>query len=99
MSGQGSLINQLEGALATRGLSKRAEMLGQITDLFMHGSGNFSVDQIDLFDDVMSKLVEQIELTARAAFGSRLASPRTSSQRSSGQASRMCPRLNEASTR
>jgi uncharacterized protein (DUF2336 family) len=73
MSGQGSLINQLEGALATKGLSKRAEMLGQITDLFMHGSGNFSVDQIDLFDDVMSKLVEQIELTARAAFGSRLA--------------------------
>lgn len=73
MSGQGSLINQLEGALATKGLSKRAEMLGQITDLFMHGSGNFSIDQINLFDDVMSKLVEQIEQTARAAFGSRLA--------------------------
>jgi uncharacterized protein (DUF2336 family) len=73
MDGQSSLITQLEGALASRDLSKRAEMLGQITDLFMRGSGNFTADQIDLFDEVMGKLVEQIELTARAAFGSRLA--------------------------
>jgi uncharacterized protein (DUF2336 family) len=73
MDGQSNLITRLEGALASRDLSKRAEMLGQITDLFMHGSGNFTADQIDLFDDIMGKLVEQIELTARAAFGSRLA--------------------------
>lgn len=70
---QSSLINQLEDALASRDLSKRAEMLGQVTDLFMHGSGKFTSAQIDLFDEVMGKLVEQIELTARAAFGSRLA--------------------------
>lgn len=73
MNGQISLINALEGALASTDLSRRAEMLGQITDLFMHGSGNFTTDQIELFDDVMGKLVEQIELTARVAFGSRLA--------------------------
>ena len=70
---QSSLINQLEGALASKDLSKRAEMLGRVTDLFMHGSGKFTSDQIDLFDEVMGKLVEQIELTARVAFGSRLA--------------------------
>ena len=39
MDGQSNLITQLEGALASRDLSKRAEMLGQITDLFMHGIG------------------------------------------------------------
>lgn len=70
---QSSLINQLEDALASRNLSKRAEMLGQVTDLFMLGSGKFTPAQIDLFDEVMGKLVEQIEMTARAAFGSRLA--------------------------
>jgi uncharacterized protein (DUF2336 family) len=70
---QSSLINQLEDALASRDLSKRAEMLGRVTDLFMLGSGKFTSAQIDLFDEVMGKLVEQIEMTARAAFGSRLA--------------------------
>lgn len=73
MSGQNSLINDLESALSNKDLSKRAEILGQITDLFMLGSGKFTADQIDLFDDVMGKLVEQIELAARAAFGSRIA--------------------------
>ena len=70
---QSSLIDQREDALASRDLSKRAEMLGRVTDLFMLGSGKFTSAQIDLFDEVMGKLVEQIEMTARAAFGSRLA--------------------------
>ncbi len=54
-------------------MSGRAEVLRRVTDLFIHGSGRFTDDQIDLFDDVMSRLVETIELAARAAFGSRLA--------------------------
>jgi uncharacterized protein (DUF2336 family) len=73
MDEQWNLIDQLEGALADRDLSKRAAILGRVTDLFMQGSGKFTVDQIDLFDEVLGRLVEQIELTARAAFGSRLA--------------------------
>jgi uncharacterized protein (DUF2336 family) len=68
-----NLIDQLESGLASRDLSKRAEVLRQITDLFVQGSGKFSDHQIDLFDDVMSKLVGAIEVAARAAFGSRLA--------------------------
>ena len=48
-------------------------MLHRVTDLFVLGSGKFTDDQIDLFDEVMSQLVENIELAARAAFGSRLA--------------------------
>jgi uncharacterized protein (DUF2336 family) len=70
---QENLIDQLEGALASKHLSKRAEVLRQVTDLFILGSGKFTDDQVDLFDDVMSKLVENIELAARVAFGTRLA--------------------------
>jgi uncharacterized protein (DUF2336 family) len=73
MDEQNDLISQLEGALASRDLSKRAEMLGRVTDLFMLGSGRFTPAQIDLFDEVMGRLVEQIESTVRAAFGSRMA--------------------------
>lgn len=73
MNAQESLIDQLEIMLASKDLSKRAEVLRHVTDLFIHGSGRFSDEQIDLFDGVMSKLVESVELAARVAFGSRLA--------------------------
>ncbi len=73
MNAQENLIDQLESVLANKDLSKRAEILRRVTDLFIHGSGRFSEDQIELFDDVMGTLVGQIELAARAAFGSRLA--------------------------
>lgn len=73
MGMQDSLIDQLEGALASKELSKRAEVLRHVTDLFVFGSGKFTGEQIDLFDEVMSKLVEAIEVSARVAFGSRLA--------------------------
>ncbi|SHK00666.1 Uncharacterized conserved protein, DUF2336 family [Bradyrhizobium lablabi] len=73
MNAQENLIDQLESVLASKDLSKRADILRRVTDLFIHGSGTFSDDQIELFDDVMGMLVGQIELAARAAFGSRLA--------------------------
>lgn len=73
MNVQESLIDQLEGVLASNDLAKRAQVLHRVTDLFIHGSGKFSSEQIDLFDEVMVKLMENIELAARVAFGSRLA--------------------------
>jgi uncharacterized protein (DUF2336 family) len=73
MDAQENLIDQLEGVLASKDLSRRADVLRRVTDLFIRGSGKFSDDQIELFDDVMSTLIGTIELAARAAFGSRLA--------------------------
>jgi uncharacterized protein (DUF2336 family) len=73
MNAQENLIDQLEGVLASNDLSRRAEVLRRVTDLFIHGSGRFSDGQIELFDEVMTRLVVNIELAARVAFGSRLA--------------------------
>lgn len=73
MSPREGLIDQLEGVLASNDLSRRAQVLRSVTDLFVHGSGRFTDDQIDLFDEVMGKLIENIELAARVAFGSRMA--------------------------
>jgi uncharacterized protein (DUF2336 family) len=73
MNEQESLIDRLESALASKDLSKRGEVLRGVTDLFIHGSGRLSDEQIDLFDEVMSKLIENVELAVRVAFGTRLA--------------------------
>jgi uncharacterized protein (DUF2336 family) len=68
-----NLVEELEGILASKNISRRAEILRRVTDLFVVGSGRFSEDQVELFDDVMAKLVENVERAARAQFGARLA--------------------------
>ncbi len=73
MNAQQHLIGDLEAVLVGKGLSGRAEILRRVTDLFIHGSGNFTVDQIDLFGEVMCRLVGTIEQAARAELGSRIA--------------------------
>jgi uncharacterized protein (DUF2336 family) len=73
MNAQENLIDQLEGVLTSKDLSRRAEVLRRVTDLFINGSGKFSDEQIDLFDGVMCKLVSEIELAARVTLGNRLA--------------------------
>jgi uncharacterized protein (DUF2336 family) len=73
MSAQSDLIEQLESALAENDIARRAEVLRRVTDLFVLGSGKFSEDQVELFDNVMGRLVENIEIAARVQFGSRIA--------------------------
>ena len=70
---QSGLIDQLEDALGDRNFARRADILRKVTDLFLLRSGSFSEDQIALFDTVMGKLLETIESSARAQFGSRIA--------------------------
>jgi uncharacterized protein (DUF2336 family) len=72
-SSQSGLIDQLEEAIGNRDLGRRAEVLRKVTDLFLLRSGSFSEDQVALFDSVMGKLLENIESSARAQFGSRIA--------------------------
>jgi len=72
-SGHQSLIDELESAISNRNIGSRAEILRQITDLFVVGSGHFDGEQVSLFDDVMSRLASEIETSARATFGEWLA--------------------------
>ena len=67
------LVDELEGILANKNISRRAEILRRVADLFVIGSGRFSEDQVELFDNVMAKLLENVELAVRAQFGARLA--------------------------
>jgi uncharacterized protein (DUF2336 family) len=67
------LIDELEAALTSGTNARRIEMLTRITDLFIGGAARYSQEQIDLFDDVMVRLVRMIEVKARAALAQRLA--------------------------
>ncbi len=70
---QSGLIDQLEDAIGDKDLARRAEILRKVTDLFVLRSGSFSESQIELFDTVMARLLDNIESAARAQFGSRIA--------------------------
>src|SRR5271169_771734 len=58
MNPQTNLIDELEDVLASKYVSRRAEILRKVTDLFVLGSGKFSEDQVELFDSVMGKLLD-----------------------------------------
>ncbi len=70
---QQSLIDELEAAVAGRDIGSRADVLRRVTDLYVTGSGCFDIDQKALFDDVMGRLVDEIEQSSRVAFSERLA--------------------------
>jgi uncharacterized protein (DUF2336 family) len=68
-----SLLVELEGTFASGSAGKQAAILRRVTDLFLAGAGNYSGEQIDLFDGVISRLAERIETKARAELANRLA--------------------------
>jgi len=72
MLAQQDLLEQLDG-FARRDIRKRADALRRVADLFVSGAGRFSEEQIALFDEVMGRLLVEIDQSARAAFGRRLA--------------------------
>jgi uncharacterized protein (DUF2336 family) len=69
-----SLIDELETAIARKDMRQQSEVMRRVTDLFMRQGAGFSKDHVDMFDEVMSRLVLAIENAARATFGQMLAS-------------------------
>ena len=56
-----SLIDELETQLRTGTSAGRASILRRVTDLFLVHAQNVSEEQVELFDDVMIRLIEKIE--------------------------------------
>ena len=73
MTNAPSLIDELERALSAGTNAQRITMLSRITDLFVEGASRYSAGQINLFDEVVVKLVTTIEAKTRAKLSSRLA--------------------------
>jgi uncharacterized protein (DUF2336 family) len=73
MTAYPSLINEIEAAITQGSTERRTSLLRSISDLFIQSVESFSHQQIDLFDDVIIKLCEHIEVAARAELAHRLA--------------------------
>ena len=68
-----SLINEIQDTTVS-GLTKRQlRALTRITDLFVAGSGRYSRQQIELFDEVFKTLIAVIELKTRVKLARHLA--------------------------
>jgi uncharacterized protein (DUF2336 family) len=73
MSANLKLIGEVEKAVASGSFSRRAEILGRVTDLFVAGATRLSDEEVALFDDVITRLAVEIEISARALLSVRLA--------------------------
>ena len=73
MTAAASLIPELEGALQSASAERRARTLHQITSLFLNGADQYTEEHVALFDDVFIRLIEEIEIKARAELSRRIA--------------------------
>jgi uncharacterized protein (DUF2336 family) len=73
MSASASLIPELEEVIQHGSQARRAKTLRRIANLFVDGSPHFTEDHVGLFDDVLCRLVVEIEAKARAEMSKSLA--------------------------
>lgn len=67
------LLDELEDTLTHGTVARRVQMLRSITDLFFAGGVDYADDQLEVFDDVFSCLVQNMEVSAKALLANRLA--------------------------
>src|SRR6266576_3085638 len=68
-----NLLDELQTTLAHGTVARRVETLRRVTDLFINGAGDYSNEQVGLFDDVFQCLMHHIETSAKALLANRLA--------------------------
>jgi uncharacterized protein (DUF2336 family) len=69
-----SIIAELEDAVCSGTADRRVVTLRRVTDLFLRDQERLSDEQVKVFDDVLSVLVERVENRARRELSRRLAS-------------------------
>jgi uncharacterized protein (DUF2336 family) len=75
-----SITAEVEAAIQAGSAEKHLDTLRQVTDLFLLSAENYSGEQIELFGDVLERLIKTIELRALADVSARIALAETSTQ-------------------
>src|SRR3954468_12428354 len=68
-----SIVDEVEAAISVGSAEKRLETARRVTNLFLASAGQFSSEQIELFDAVLERLVKTIEIRAIADISARIA--------------------------
>ena len=75
-----SIVDEVETAINIGSAEKPLETAKRVTDLFLASAGGFNSDQVELFDNVLERLVKTIEIRAIADIGARMALAEMSEQ-------------------
>ncbi len=75
-----SIVDEVETAISTGSAEKRLETAKRVTDLFLSSAGSFTSEQIELFDNVLERLIKTIEIRAIADVSARIALAEMSAQ-------------------
>jgi uncharacterized protein (DUF2336 family) len=68
-----SLLDELAGALRSGSSEKRLDMLKRVTNLFLGDATRLSDEQVEIFDDVLCRLIENVETRALGEVSVKLA--------------------------
>jgi uncharacterized protein (DUF2336 family) len=68
-----SVIAEIEGIFASGSADRQADVLRRVTDLFLAEADSYSDEHVDLFDGVIARIAEKIEVRAKAELSRRLA--------------------------
>jgi uncharacterized protein (DUF2336 family) len=75
-----SIVDEVETIINVGSAEKRLATVKHITHLFLASAGSFNPEQIELFDDLLERLIKTIELRAIADVSARLALAEISGQ-------------------
>lgn len=75
-----SIVDQVEAAINAGSAEKCLETIKRVTDLFLASAGAFNSEQIELFDNVLERLIKTMEIRALGNVNARMALAEMSSQ-------------------
>ena len=75
-----SIVDEVEAAIKFGSAEKGLETVKRVTELFLLSAGSLNGEQIELFDNVLERLIKTIELRAIADVSARIALAETSMQ-------------------
>src|SRR5664280_2117586 len=68
-----SIVDEVETAINIGSAEKRFDAIKRVTDLFLSSADSFNSEQIELFGDVLERLIKTIEIRAIADVSARIA--------------------------
>jgi uncharacterized protein (DUF2336 family) len=80
LNAEQSIVDEVEAAINIGSAEKRLETARRVTDLFLESAGSFNSEQIELFDNVLERLIKTIEMRAVADLSARIALAEMSGQ-------------------
>src|SRR5579863_1980825 len=75
-----SIVGEIDTALRAASEAKGLEAVKGVADLFLSSAGQYNAEQIELFDNVLERLIKTIEIRAIADVSARIALAELSTQ-------------------